>query len=121
MVDSCTVSTISSYLPMLSTTKSANQTTLISLFNFWLNRIQQRRNKIYDYTQYVSGRDYVFEVGEDLTKAYMTAQGRGIQVGDRIIVQKGDLVYHYDVEVIEYYSNPPDMWMASLVKVIVDS
>jgi hypothetical protein len=106
---------------MSSTTKSANQTALISLFNFLVNRIQQKRNKIYDYTQYVSGRDYVFEMGEDLTKAYMTAQGKGIQVGDRIIVQKGDLVYHYNVEMIEYYSNPSDMWMASLVKAIADS
>ncbi|AFZ01164.1 hypothetical protein [Calothrix sp. PCC 6303] len=112
---------------MSSTTKSANRPTLISLFNFLLNRIQQRRNKIYDYTQYVSGRDYVFEVGEDLTKAYMTAQGRGIKVGDRILIQKSDAfggrsdrIYHYDVEMIDYYSNPPDMWMASLIKIKVE-
>jgi hypothetical protein len=105
---------------MSSTTKSATPPTLISLFNFLLNRIQQRRNKIYDYTQYVSGRDYVFEVSEDLAKAYMTAQGRGIKAGDRILIQKSDRIYHYDVEVIDYYSNPPDMWMACLIKIKID-
>jgi hypothetical protein len=105
---------------MSSITKSATHPTLISLFNFLLNRIKQRRNKIYDYTQYLSGRDYVFEVSEDLTKAYMTAHGKKIKVGDRILIQKGDRIYHYDVEVIDYYSNPPDMWMACLIQIKID-
>jgi MioC protein len=102
---------------MSSITKSTNQPTLVSLFHFLINRIQQRQNKVYDYTQYISGRDYVFEVNEDATKAYMTAHGKGIKVGDRILIQKGNFVYHYDVEAIDYYSNPSDMWMGCLIQV----
>ncbi len=62
----------------------------------------------------VAGQDYVFELAEEDKKAYITGQGRGIKPGDSIILD--DDAGKYQVEKIDYYSNPSDMWIA-LVKV----
>jgi hypothetical protein len=91
-----------------------------SLLSFLLNKQKQQQNKTYDYTGYVCGHDYVFEYVDDLTKGYMTGQGKGIKCGDYIILKNGSNCCRYQVEEIDYYSQPPDMWMALLSEVTVE-
>ncbi|WP_331280993.1 hypothetical protein [Fischerella sp. PCC 9605] len=50
----------------------------------------------------------------------MTAQRRGIKRGDWIILRDDRYSYRYQVEEIDYYAEPPDMWIALLNQVIVD-
>lgn len=99
---------------MLATKLGINFINTSTLFNFVVTRLRARRIKTHDYTGQVSGQDYVFETIDDSTKGYMTAQGKGITVGDFITLQDGAEVYHYQVEQIEYYSNPSDMWTGVL-------
>jgi MioC protein len=80
----------------------------------------RKNSKIHDYSPYVAGTDYVFESSDNGMTGYMTAQGKGIKPGDYIILQKGSKFYKYQVEQIDYYSNPSDMWMASLKQVAVE-
>jgi hypothetical protein len=81
-----------------------------------LNRLRQRPSQTYDYTECICGRNYVFEPVDNLTKGYMTAQCRGIQLGDYIIFRTGSSCERYQVHEIDYYSEPPDMWIAVLVQ-----
>jgi hypothetical protein len=106
----------------MSSTRSGINLVVIfsSLFSFLSNKPKQPQAKTYDYSQYVCGRDYVFEPVDDLKKGYMTGQGKGIKRGDYIILKNGSNSCRYQVEEIDYYSEPPDMWMALLNKVIVD-
>ena len=102
---------------MFSTRSGINLSCIISaLTNLILTKQKHHKNKTYDYTQLVCGRDYVFEPTENQTEGYMTGQGRGIKSGDYIIFQNGSSACKYQVEEINYYSDPPDMWMALLKK-----
>lgn len=74
----------------------------------------KRQPKTYDYTQYNCNYDYIFEVAERENWAYMTGQGQGINKGDYLILFSGSNTMRYQVESIDYYSNPPDMWTALL-------
>lgn len=51
----------------------------------------------------------------------MTGIGKGIKPGDYLILQRDSELCRYQVEEIDYYSDPPDMWMALLKKVIDNS
>ncbi|MDH6060502.1 hypothetical protein NWP17_08635 [Chrysosporum bergii ANA360D] len=92
----------------------------MSLVGYWLAEVKffqnqaNKKQKIHDYTQSVRGRDYVFELTNEGTAGYMTAVGKGIKSGDQIILQLGSHSYVYQVEEIDYYSDPPDMWIALL-------
>ncbi|WP_017317182.1 hypothetical protein [Mastigocladopsis repens] len=86
----------------------------VSLIKFLLNKLKYSRQKTHDYTQCVCGRDYVFEPVNNWTQGYMTGQGKGIKRGDYILLQDGSNFYLYKVEEIDYYSEPPDMWIAFL-------
>ena len=50
----------------------------------------------------------------------MTARGKGVKLNDYIILQIGSESHRYQVDKIDYYSNPPDMWMALIKKVAND-
>ena len=95
-------------------------TFFLSLRDLVLDRLKLQKNNTHDFTQCVSGSDYVFEVAENFTTAYMTARGKGVKLNDYIILQIGSDFYRYQVEKIDYYSNPPDMWMALIKKVAND-
>jgi hypothetical protein len=90
------------------------------LLGFLSSKTKQPENKTHDYTKGVSGTDYVFEPVDNLTKGYMTAQRQGVKHGDYIILQNATNCDRYQVEEIDYYSDPPDMWIALVKKVIVD-
>ena len=75
--------------------------------------------KDYDFTQQEPGYDYILEVADEDSEHkgfYMTGQGIGIKPGDHIILQDGPDNVRYRVESIDYYLDPPDMWLAFLVK-----
>ena len=105
---------------MSSTRSSINLSIIfLSLVNWILTKPKQRRT--YDYTGFVCGRDYVFEpVDNNLKKGYMTGYGKGIKCEDYIILRNGSDSDLYQVEDIDYYSEPSDMWMALLQKVTVE-
>ncbi len=81
------------------------------------NKLKQNK-KIHDYSQQVLGTDYVFELVNGGILGHMTGVGKGIQPGDRIILQQGCESYQYQVEEIDYYSDPSDMWIALLKQVV---
>jgi hypothetical protein len=58
-------------------------------------------NKTYDYTQYISGRDYFFEVLNGGITACMTAGGNCPKCGDRILLKYGGKTYQYQIEEID--------------------
>lgn len=92
----------------------------LSVRDFIQDKLKLHKHKTHDFTKCVPGIDYVFEVAENLTTAYMTARGKGVKPDDYIVLQINSEFCRYQVEQIDYYSNPPDMWMALIKKVIND-
>ncbi|MCC5655654.1 hypothetical protein LC608_01340 [Nostoc sp. XA010] len=91
----------------------------LALVNFPANELKQK-HKVHDYSRLVSGSDYVFERLNEGTIGYMTGSGTGIKASDRIILQEGCEFYQYQVEEVDYYSDPSDMWIALLKQVLID-
>lgn len=106
---------------MLSTNFGINFINTLAVLNFFVTKLKANKQKTYDYTNQVSGQDYMFESIDNHSKGYMTAQGKGIAVGDFINLQHGAEIYHYQVEQIDYYSNPSDMWTAVLKRATLAS
>ncbi|MBW4630288.1 MAG: hypothetical protein KME49_33465 [Brasilonema octagenarum HA4186-MV1] len=103
----------------MSRTRSAINLNIIfsSFYNYILRKTENKHSKTYDYTQYVSGRDYIFESTDNQTIGYMTGIRAGVQRGDYIILCNSSNTCRYQVEDIDYYSEPPDMWIALLQEV----
>ncbi|MCG8362147.1 MAG: hypothetical protein MJA27_02295 [Pseudanabaenales cyanobacterium] len=75
--------------------------------------------KDHDFTQHEPGYDYILEVADEESESkgfYMTGQRLGIKPQDNIILQHGSDTVQYRVASIEHYIDPPDMWLAFLVK-----
>ncbi|HEY9906866.1 MAG TPA: hypothetical protein V6D18_04580 [Thermosynechococcaceae cyanobacterium] len=66
------------------------------------------------YTNRLEGTDYVFERIEASDRAVMTAYGRRVRAQDYIILSDG----RYQVDTIDYYANPSNLWTAMLIKVL---
>ncbi|HEY9596217.1 MAG TPA: hypothetical protein V6D33_00925 [Cyanophyceae cyanobacterium] len=77
----------------------------------------QRKQRVYDYSPCKSGKDYAFDRIESGTKGYMTGQCRGVKIGDYILLKEESGLSQYQVEQIDYYLSPPDMWIALLKKI----
>lgn len=75
-----------------------------------------KQRKVHDFTRFEQGQDYVFDP-IDATQGYMTGQGKRIRRGDYILLQPRSEVEWYQVEAIDYYANPSDMWIALLLRV----
>ncbi|MBD1844706.1 hypothetical protein H6F89_15140 [Cyanobacteria bacterium FACHB-63] len=90
--------------------------TLLKILNL-LSYVFPRRRKTHDYTCYEMGIDYFFESISYGSKGYMTGQGKGIRKEDFLLLRFEGVSVVYQVEDINYYSNPSDMWTASLMKV----
>lgn len=93
---------------------------LTSLLNLLVGQSKKAKARVYDYTRFTPGQDYVFETKEDGTTGYMTAQLSGVQSGDYIILSHDSHKRSYQVEEIDYYSEPADMWMA-LLRLVEDN
>jgi hypothetical protein len=91
----------------------------LALVSFPANELK-KKNKIHDYSQLAWGSDYVFERLNQGMIGYMTGVGKGIKPCDRIILREGCESYQYQVEEVDYYSDPSDMWIALLKQVPID-
>ncbi|MCC5600435.1 hypothetical protein [Nostoc favosum] len=91
----------------------------LALVSFPANELKQK-HKVHDYSQLVCGSDYVFERLNEGTIGYMTGIGKGIKPCDRIILREGYESYQYQVEEVDYYSDPSDMWIALLKQLPID-
>lgn len=86
----------------------------------WLSTISFSGNKskpqpkIHDYSHSVDGSDYILESLPESLKVCMTGFGKGIKPNDYIMLQKGCESDYYQVEEINYYADPSDMWIALL-------
>lgn len=77
---------------------------------------RQHREKIHNYTQQVQGCHYFLDTAEDSNKIYMTADADGVKCHDYILLNNETGSTRYQVEIIEYYSDSPTLWIALLVK-----
>jgi len=81
-----------------------------------LQNYLSQKPKLYDYTSNNCQDTYVFEALNGGEKGYMTGQGQGVKCGDYILLPDRSGSCRYQVDTIEYYSNPPNMWTALLQK-----
>ena len=97
---------------MTERTKQAWYITLISVLEKAANF--SRPPKVHDFSQ-KSPDAFAFErTGEN--QASMTGQGRNVIRGDYILLQLGQRPELYQVQHIDYYSSPSDMWTALLLE-----
>jgi hypothetical protein len=86
----------------------------------WLSLISyptkelKRQPKVHDYSKLVMGSDYVFESLNTGTQGCITGFGKGVKSGDFMILKQNNQSCRYQVEEINYYSDPSDMWIALL-------
>ena len=74
----------------------------------------RRVAKTHDYTSQRQGVDYYFELTDHNDRAYLTAQGKGVKRHDYILLNVESMPQRYQVEIIDYYSDPSDLWIALL-------
>ena len=74
-----------------------------------------QKAKTHNFTQQICGCDYSIEPVEDGKKC-MTGQGNNIRQGDYLWLKEDNKIIQYQVEAIDYYLEPPDMWIALLNK-----
>ncbi|MDJ0707011.1 MAG: hypothetical protein QNJ46_27365 [Leptolyngbyaceae cyanobacterium MO_188.B28] len=72
------------------------------------------KQKRHNYTRYNVGADYFFEPAKAEGLGYLTSHGRNIKCGDWIVLGDNVNPNQYQVEAIDYYANPSDMWIAAL-------
>lgn len=75
---------------------------------------QARKYKTHRYHQGQLGTEFFLEPSADSRVSYMTAQGLAVRPGDYIDISGSDGHLKFQVDQIEYYSAPADMWMAQL-------
>ncbi|MBD2441470.1 hypothetical protein [Nostoc sp. FACHB-110] len=95
---------------------SSNLFNYFTLINLQKDRFAQKQ-KTHDYSKLIQGQEYVFEPLNDGLEAHMTGVGKGIKPLDYIILRCDCQLCRYQVEQIDYYAEPPNMWIALLKKV----
>jgi hypothetical protein len=106
-----------------------NRLTIFSFFNslfqknntYWLRtnykQCKQCGEKVHHYFKCGNEKEFVVEsVGASSWNYVMTAFGSDIKIGDFIVVNNQSSSSTYKVEHIDYYLEPADMWVASLMK-----
>jgi hypothetical protein len=73
--------------------------------------------KDHDLSHHQCGRDYTLTLMEQGNKGFMTIQKAGIKVTEHLILKLDGELRCYQVEAVEYYSDPDDMCMLLLQKV----
>jgi hypothetical protein len=72
-------------------------------------------NKTHRYIRQVSGEHYAIEAVEG-DRFSMTAYGEGIKPGDYLLLTENSQIVRYQIEQIDYYADPPDLWVGLLIK-----
>lgn len=73
-----------------------------------------RKHRTHRYNQGQLGTEFFLETDADASVSYMTAQSSAVRLGDYIEIASPDGPLKFQVNEIEYYSDPADMWMAQL-------
>jgi hypothetical protein len=83
--------------------------------NYHKLKANNRRPKLYTYTKSADSYSFVIEAVNSASLQYcMTAYGAGIRVGDFIVISDQESSVTFTVESIDYYLDPPDLWIACL-------
>jgi hypothetical protein len=88
---------------------------------YWIEiKNKQHKSKFHRYTRYTTlecSETFVLEnIDKNLLTYSMASFGAGIKIGDFIVVVDKMNSATYQVVNIDYYLNPPDMWIAVLRK-----
>jgi len=100
---------------MIGHTRKFSFSQLLNGLNAWAGRLQ-KSNNVHDY-RHQQRSDYAFELIDQGSKGQMTGQGGRIKQGDRILLCQDGQTVSYQVQSVEYYSSPSDLWTALLVNV----
>lgn len=72
----------------------------------------------HDYTRRYAGHDYTFEPIDNGQRGRVVGWGKGIRAGDYLLLQReagaGPGSTRYQIVDVRYYSDPSDMWSASV-------
>ena len=74
----------------------------------------QRLPTTHDYTNQRWGHACGFEPVDGGLKGRANGWGKGVAIGDYLLLQNGSGSSRYKVTHIHYVSNPPDQWFAKL-------
>ena len=100
---------------MIGHTRKFSFSQSLNGLNAWAGRLQ-KSNNVHDY-RHQQRSDYAFELIDQGSKGHMTGQGGRIKQGDRILLCQDGQTVSYQVQSVEYYSSPSDLWTALLVNV----
>ena len=100
---------------MIQRSKKKSFGKLLNGLNAFVRRSQPSYN-LHDYTHHQPS-EYALEFIAEDSKYHMTGQGMGICQGDRILLCQDGQTTRYQVQAIEYYASPSDLWTALLIKV----
>ena len=85
------------------------------LAKYFVTSKDKTRGRVHHYQLADIGVEFVFEPDrENYGYQVMTAQRSGVKSGDRIALHDSSGQQDYLVADIDYYYDPPDMWIAKL-------
>jgi hypothetical protein len=76
-----------------------------------------RKQKVHRYENSAMSSHFCLEPIPDQGGYYMTSCRSGVQCGDRIAIIEASDSFEYQVDEINFYSDPEDMWIAKLHRV----
>lgn len=80
----------------------------------WDVSILKRKGRVHCYKASVLSSDYCLEATPDQSGFYMTSCRAGVRRGDLIRIKNANGCSDYQVDEIDFYSDPADMWIAKL-------
>lgn len=98
----------------------------VSVFSNWKHSISKQLQKclyrtgipkLYRYDVYNLGFSFELDTTLEPRYYYMTSQRPGVLIGDYIGINHPKGMTTYQVKEIDYYEEPPDMWMAKLLHI----
>lgn len=78
---------------------------------------RRNKTKIFSYDFCGIGENFVLEADLNTRSYYMTSLQAGAQLGDCVQIHHLDKTTTYQIQEIEYYTEPSDMWMARLLQI----
>lgn len=81
------------------------------------NLFRKNKTKIFSYDARDIGKNLILEGDKKTRSYYMTSLQAGVQLGDCVRINHTDEIATYQIQKIEYYTEPVGMWMANLLKI----
>ena len=69
----------------------------------------------HDYLKPAWGRNCTFTPLEKGQRGHVTGWGRGVEVGDYLLLPNGNVSTRYRITILHNYDGPPDMWRAEVM------